>query len=106
MIQFEIIWSDHAENELDKIFEYYSEFASILVAKNLVRKIVQEPNKLLSNPEISQREELLLDRENEYRYLVYKNYKIIYSVDTKAKFIKIADVFDSRQNPRKIKRTK
>jgi plasmid stabilization system protein ParE len=106
MIQFEIIWSNHAENELDKIFEYYSVFASILVAKNLIQKIVQEPNKLLSNPEISQREELLLDRENEYRYLVYKNYKIIYSVDTKAKFIKIADVFDSRQNPTKIKRTK
>ena len=106
MIQFEIIWSNHAENELDKIFEYYSEFASILVAKNLLQKIVQEPNKLLSNPEISQREELLLDRENEYRYLVYKNYKIIYSVDAKATCIKIADVFDSRQNPTKIKRTK
>ena len=106
MKQFEIIWSDHAENELDKIFEYYSEFASVRVAKNLIQKIIEEPNKLLSNPEISQREELLLDRENEYRYLVCKNYKIIYSIDTKAKFIKIADVFDSRQNPTKIKRTK
>ena len=106
MKQFEIIWSDHAENELDKIFEQYSEFASVRVAKNLIQKIIEEPNKLLSNPEISQREELLLDRENEYRYLVCKNYKIIYSIDTKAKFIKIADVFDSRQNPAKIKRTK
>jgi plasmid stabilization system protein ParE len=78
MKQFEIIWSDHAENELDKIFEYYSEFANIRVAKNIIQKIVEEPNKLLSNPEISQREELLLDRENEYRYLVCENYKIIY----------------------------
>ena len=78
MNHFEIIWSDHAENELDKIFEYYTEFVSIRVAKNLIQKIIEEPNKLLSNPEISQREELLLDRENEYRYLVCKSYKIIY----------------------------
>jgi toxin ParE1/3/4 len=106
MNHFEIIWSDHAEKELDKIFEYYVEFASIHIAKNLIQKIVEAPNKLLSNPEISQREELLLDRESEYRYLVCKNYKIIYSIDSKAKFIKIADVFDSRQNPAKIKRNK
>ncbi|MFT3796595.1 type II toxin-antitoxin system RelE/ParE family toxin [Flavobacterium sp.] len=106
MKQFEIIWSDQAEIELDKIFEYYSEFASLHVAKNLIQKIIEEPNKLISNPEISQREDLLLDRENEYRYLVCKSYKIIYSVDSKAKLIKIADVFDARQNPSKIKRTK
>jgi plasmid stabilization system protein ParE len=105
-MSFQIIWSDQAELQLDKIFEYYSENVGIRVATNLLRKIIGEPNKLLVNPEITQREESLLDRENEYRYLVYKSYKIIYSVDTKAKQIKIADVFDSRQNPIKIKRTK
>lgn len=105
-MSFQIIWSDQAENELDKIFEYYSENASVRVAKNIVQKIIAEPNKLLLNPEISQREEFLLDREKEYRYLICKNYKLIYSIDTKAKSIKIADVFDSRQNPVKIKRTK
>ncbi len=106
MKQFEIIWSDQAEIELDKIFEYYSEFVSISVAKNLLKEIVEEPNKLISNPEISQREDLLLDRENEFRYLLCRNYKLIYSIDQKAKHIKIADVFDTRQNPSKIKRTK
>ena len=106
MKSFEIIWSNHAENELDSIFNYYSEFASVRVAKKLIQDILAEPNKLLLNPEISQREVLLLDRENEYRYLVCKNYKIIYSVDTNSKHIKIADVFDTRQNPNTIKRTK
>ena len=65
MKSFEIIWSNHAENELDSIFNYYSEFASVRVAKKLIQDILAEPNKLLLNPEISQREELLLDRENE-----------------------------------------
>ena len=106
MKQFEIIWSNQAEIELDKIFVYYSEVASVRVAKNLLKEIIEEPNKLISNPEISQREDLLLDRENEYRYLVCKNYKLIYSVDTKTRVIKIADVFHTRQNPAKIKRTK
>ncbi|WP_281225866.1 type II toxin-antitoxin system RelE/ParE family toxin [Flavobacterium aquiphilum] len=103
---FKIIWSDFAENELDKIFEYHVENASLQIAKNIIKKIISEPNKIISHPEITQIEELLLDRENNYRYLICSNYKIIYSIDTKEKLIKIADVFDTRQNPSKIKRTK
>ena len=106
MKQFEIIWSDQAENELDKIFEYYSEFVSVRVAKDILKEIIEEPNRLISSPEISQREDLLLDRENEYRYLICGNYKLIYSIDFDNNALKIADVFDTRQNPSKIKRTK
>lgn len=40
-------------------------------------------------------EELLIDRPNEYRYIVYKNYKIIYSIDYKLQLIKIADILDT-----------
>ena len=103
---FKIIWSDFAEMELDKIFEYYIENAILQFSKNVITKIILEPNKILSHPEITQIEELLLDRENEYRYLICDNYKIVYSIDSKQKRIMIADVFDTRQNPAKIKRTK
>ena len=51
-------------------------------------------------------EDLLVDRDDTYRYIVCDNYKIIYSVNIALKLIKIADVFDTRQNPIKIKRTK
>ena len=105
-MKFKIIWSDYAETQLDKIFEYYIENASRRVAKNLIQKIIAEPNRLLESPNSSQVEDLLLDRENGYRYLIYKNYKIIYSVDEKKHCIQIANVFDTRQNPQKIKRTK
>lgn len=67
---YQIIWSNQAENELNKIFEYYSENASIKIAQKFLEKIISEPNKLLSNPKLTQREEHLIDRENEYRYLV------------------------------------
>lgn len=75
-------------------------------AQKLLELIISEPNKLLNNPKLSQREDYLLGRDIEYRYLVCKNYKLIYSIDTKEKLIKIADVFDTRQNPIKIKRSK
>lgn len=103
---FKIIWSNFAETELDKIYAYYAEIASLKVARNIIEKIISEPNRILSHPEITQVEELLSEREDNYRYLVCDNYKIIYSIDTKQKLIKIADVFDTRQNPMKIKRTK
>ena len=101
-----IIWSNFAESELDKIFEYYVENVSLNVAKSIINKILSEPNCLIKGSEKFQLEELLLEREGIYRYLVCDNYKIIYSVDLDLKLIKIADVFDTRQNPVKIKRTK
>lgn len=105
-MKFKIIWSDYAVTQLDKILEYYTENASLSVAKNLIQKIITEPNRLIENPNSSPIEGLLLDRENIYRYLICKNYKIIYSVDGENHTIQIADVFDTRQNPHKIKRTK
>tara|TARA_B110000240_G_C13105845_1_gene286216 strand:- start:153 stop:302 length:150 start_codon:yes stop_codon:yes gene_type:complete len=49
---------------------------------------------------------LLKERKIKYRYFVYENYKLIYYVDNKNEFIKIAAVFDTRQHPPKLKKTK
>ncbi len=105
-MKLEIIWSEFAESQLDEIFEYYKEEASISIAKKLLKEIINEPEKLINSPLIGQVEELLKERSIEYRYLVFKNYKLIYSIDTKNEFIKIADIFDTRQYPEKLKRTK
>ncbi|UGU17514.1 type II toxin-antitoxin system RelE/ParE family toxin [Sinomicrobium kalidii] len=101
----EVIWSEFAEGQLDEIFEYYSENASVRIAKKLVKGLIHEPEKLIRNPFIGQVEPLLQGRKESYHYLVYKNYKIIYSVNAENGFIKIADVFDARQNPKKMERT-
>lgn len=103
---FKIIWSEFAETQLDEIYEYHKKEASIRIAKRLLKGIIKEPKKLIKTPLIGQEEELLKQREIQYRYVVYKNYKLIYSVDTENGFIKITDVFDTRQNPPKLKRTK
>jgi plasmid stabilization system protein ParE len=101
-----IIWSEFAETQLDEIYNYYAKEASPRVAKKLLKGIIHEPEKLIKTPNIGQEEELLKQRKVQYRYLIYKNYKLIYSVNEKSGYIKIADIFDTRQNPPKLRRTK
>lgn len=103
---FKIIWSEFAETQLDDIFDYYEKAANIKVAKRLIKEIIQSPDKLKDAPNLGQVEPLLVKRNIQYRYLVTKNFKLIYSVGTQNRCIKIADVFDTRQNPTKMKRLK
>jgi len=44
--------------------------------------------------------------KKEFRYIVFKNYKIIYWINIKKNWIEISDVFDTRQNPIKMKEIK
>ena len=99
-----IIWSEFAEIQLDNIFNYYYYTVSYETASRIVIKIILAIDILLTNPLIGQIEELLLNRKTQYRYLVQDNYKIIYSVNNDE--IRIADIFDVRQSPKKIKRKK
>lgn len=56
---------------------------------------------LATNPQAGQREELLVEREQEFRYLVEGNYKIIYWLESEKAII--SAIFDCRQNPQKMK---
>lgn len=101
-----IYWTAFSKNELKNIFNYYKEEAGLKVAKNLVSGIAKETLKLKKNPTIGQKEEFLKNRPEEFRYLVYKNYKIIYLIHSEKNTIEIFDVFDTRQNPSKMERIK
>ncbi|MCM5663583.1 type II toxin-antitoxin system RelE/ParE family toxin [Galbibacter mesophilus] len=105
-MELKLFWTDFAQRELEKIYEYYHIKMGISIAKHLVNGIIDETLKLKYQPRIGQEEELLKDREQEFRYLVYKNYKIIYWINEQENRVEINDVFDTRQNPLKMKRTK
>ncbi len=94
-----IFWTQFAEDKLTDIFEYHNYNVGVKVAQNLVTEIIEESLKLSRNPYIGQKEELLMERAQEYRYLVVKSYKIIYWVDLPNQRILVANVFDTRQNP-------
>ncbi|MVN20106.1 type II toxin-antitoxin system RelE/ParE family toxin [Mucilaginibacter arboris] len=104
-MELNLYWTVVAKNELQNIFSYYKEKANSGVAKKLTSGIVHETLRLKTEPRIGQIEELLSKHAQEYRYLVYKNYKIIYWINEKKNRIEIADVFDTRQNPVKINRS-
>ncbi|PQJ74312.1 plasmid stabilization protein [Polaribacter gangjinensis] len=88
------------------IYDYYLEKAGHQIAKKIVDGIYNETLKLKKHPEIGQNEELLKGLNQEFKYLIHENYKVIYWINIQKKCVEIIDVFDTRQNPVKIKRTK
>jgi toxin ParE1/3/4 len=100
-MELRVFWTNTARFQLEDIFNYYKFKASIRVARKLVKQIIERTIQLEKNPESGPKEPLLTDRKFEYRYLVEGNYKIIYWIEDN--YIKVATVFDCRQNPEKIK---
>ena len=98
-----VSWTQFAENKLEDIFEYYKFKAGVRIAQALVDGIIDSSLTLEFNAFGGQREELLSDRIQDFRYLVFKNYKIIYWIDEPQNTVFISNIFDTRQNPDKLK---
>ena len=99
-----VYWTQFAEDKLDDIYDYYELKAGTQVARKLVIGIIEKTFRLDKNPHIGQKEELLSDRPQDFRYLVFKSYKIIYWINQNKNRIDIVNVFDTRQNPLKMKK--
>ena len=59
---------------------------------------------LENNPKSGRKEDLLAERPQEFRFIIVKNYKIIYLVDFEFNIVNVSMVFDTRQNPVKIEK--
>lgn len=99
-INFRILWTDSGINQLKDIFDYHLIKASPNVAQRLIQKIIDATIILENNPKVGRKEDLLETRLQEFRFIIVKNYKIIYRVDYVLNIITIAIIFDSRQNPK------
>lgn len=69
----------------------------------MVDSIVAHTIGLENQPYIGQIEELPSGRPQQFRYLVYKNYKIVYWINTAKHRIDVSHVLDTRQDPLKIR---
>jgi plasmid stabilization system protein ParE len=105
-MELKIFWTQFAQDELEGIYKYYRKKAGVIISKKIVKEIYNEALILKKQSELGQIEELLKNRKEEFRYLVHKNYKLIYWVNIEKSQVEITDIFDTRQNPPKIKRTK
>jgi len=95
-----IIWSDFASRTLIGIYKYYKDVANKDIAIKIKNSIFSATRQLIKHPDSGQIE-LTLDQLGEgHRYLVKDNYKIVYKKVDEG--ILITDVFDTRQDPRKI----
>jgi len=96
-MDYKIIWSDFAVQQLEVIFEYYTQKVSSEIAQKIVLQILEQIKILGRNPFIGKKEELLSKRKEVYRCFIVSNYKIIYFVDKRNTYVKIADIIDTRQ---------
>ena len=101
-IAFKILWTDFAIIQLKDIFDYHLIKASPNIAQRLVQKIIDATIILENNPKAGRKEDLLTARQQDFRFIIVKNYKIIYWIDYEFSIINIATIFDTRQNPKKI----
>jgi plasmid stabilization system protein ParE len=97
-----VYWTQLAQDKLEDIFEYYKFKAGIKVAQTLVNGIIDSSLSLEINAYSGQKEVLLSTRAEDFRYLVFKNYKIIYWIDEARQLVYVSNIFDTRQNPQKL----
>ncbi len=90
-----ILWSKRAENNLEKIFNYYFDLSEQVAER--IRKDILRTVSSLHFIEQYQVDEINPD----YRRMIVRHYKIIYKVKKNQLFI--INIFDNRQHPKKSK---
>jgi len=98
-----LIWTDFAIENLKYIFFYYSKNVSRKIAHKIRLQLLDATKQLIKHPESGQIESSLSQLNQDYRFIVCGNYKIIYRILENQ--IIIFDVFDTRQNPIKMNDT-
>lgn len=99
-MKFTVYWTRFAEEKLDKLFIYYNENAGARIAQRIINEIIDKSITLEKFPRIGQIESLLSERKVQFRYLIHKNYKLIYWINDSRKRIEIVNLFDCRQDPK------
>ncbi|OFX23620.1 MAG: hypothetical protein A2033_15610 [Bacteroidetes bacterium GWA2_31_9] len=95
-----VFWTKFALFSLSEIYKYYKENVSITIASNIKKNILSGAQQLEPYSLSGKIEDLLKELNEEHRFLVRGNYKIIYKIEDKKVYI--TDIFDTRQNPDKI----
>ena len=101
-MELTVYWTLFAEDKLEDVFSYLSEKAGERTARRIANEIVDKSLELEKNPCIGQKEINLANRFQEFRYLVIRNYKIIYWINREKARIEILNLFDCRQKNTKM----
>ncbi|MCB0650349.1 MAG: type II toxin-antitoxin system RelE/ParE family toxin [Saprospiraceae bacterium] len=92
----------NALRRITQISDYYNDTGNPKKGRHITRQILARSEELEEYPELGPEEENLREVESGHRSLfVGAAYKIIYLIATP--FIIITDIFDTRQDPNKMK---
>lgn len=97
-----VVWTDFATQSLKQIFKFISDNANRKIAHKIRKQVFKSTRHLIKFPESGQIESNLENSNQNYRYIISGNYKVIYRIEHTKKEIIISDVFDTRQNPIKM----
>jgi len=96
-----LIYTIQALKSLQECLDFLPPEVSPEKVNKIRDKILTKADMLLLNPKLGQIEEYLTPLNLFHRRIIEGNYKIIYRVEDENIFI--TDIFDSRQNPDKMK---
>ena len=99
-MEYKVIWTNRALKDLELISDYYIDI-SIKTSEKIITGILKRTRQLETFPESGQKYESLQKTRFAYKRIVEGNYLIIYRIEKN--IIYIATVFDSRQEPTKLK---
>ena len=95
-----VVWSARSLKDLDQAHDLLAE-KSLKASSKTVETVLQRVIQLEQFPESGPIEPSLAHRKQEHRYLVSGHHKIVYRIEKQQ--ILIVRVFDTRQNPEKLK---
>jgi toxin ParE1/3/4 len=98
-----LVYSEYALEQLQRILDFlvYQQEIPSQKALEIRDKILDKADTILSNAYAHQKEEFLEHLQLSHRRLIISNYKIVYTI--KPDYVLITDIFDTRQNPDKMK---
>ena len=97
-----VFWTQFARDKLQDIHDHYAYKTGSRIAKKLIAGIVERTVLLSDHPKAGPVEGWLSDRPEGSRSLAYKNYKLIYYINTEKERMDDVHVFDTRQDPKQL----
>jgi plasmid stabilization system protein ParE len=98
---YEFSWHHGVRKDILKIHTFIAQNVSIELANEVAKGIYESIESLRQNPERFPRERQLLHRQELYRYIRFRRYKILFIVE--GLNVHILHVCPERQNPKKIR---
>ena len=92
--------TDKAKTDLDEIIRYITEkLSNVTAAANLLADFVKQKTNLQNSPYMYPLcNDIRLQKKGCHRFLFYKNYLALYSIDDKKKIVHILHIFYAKRD--------